>query len=338
LDDTSFELFALEKAAIVKKNSKNKSEVKGSEKSDIFYKRVTKPYIPPTHADTLLDAVNISKAEKGVIDLERLTGLLGKELEEVEKELLESKQIYKDHNGKNVEKDEFLSGNIREKIARFYDENGDLKLSDDVYIKNLQLQSLEDLKNIIPEDIELPHINIPLGANWLEKEILERFFKEELDLGEVKLKYIDKTWLTKGHFEGSIEITTSKEFAAETEIRAINGANYILKMMNNESLEVKTSKTQSDGSLKFYRDPIASQKLQELKIKLEKQLKNFIMNNDEYAEMTKRTYNDIFNSEVIRKYDGSHIKLMGANENITLNPHQNNAVYRFLQKMNTLLA
>ncbi|HEO8742512.1 TPA: Eco57I restriction-modification methylase domain-containing protein, partial [Campylobacter upsaliensis] len=236
LDDTSFELFALEKGAIVKKNSKNKSEVKGSEKSDIFYKRVTKPYVPPTHANTLMDAVNISKAEKGVIDLERLTGLLGKELEEVEKELLESKQIYKDHNGKNIEKDEFLSGNIREKIARFYDENGDLKLSDDAYIKNLQLQSLEDLKNIIPEDIELPHINIPLGANWLEKEILERFFKEELDLGEVKLRYFDKTWLTKGRFEGSIEITTSKEYAADTGIKAINGADYILKMMNNESL------------------------------------------------------------------------------------------------------
>ncbi|EOC5019273.1 Eco57I restriction-modification methylase domain-containing protein [Campylobacter upsaliensis] len=236
LDDTSFELFALEKGAIVKKNSKNKSEVKGSEKSDIFYKRVTKPYVPPTHANTLMDAVNISKAEKGVIDLERLTGLLGKELEEVEKELLESKQIYKDHNGKNIEKDEFLSGNIREKIARFYDENGDLKLSDDAYIKNLQLQSLEDLKNIIPEDIELPHINIPLGANWLEREILERFFKEELDLGEVKLRYFDKTWLTKGRFEGSIEITTSKEYAADTGIKAINGVDYILKMMNNESL------------------------------------------------------------------------------------------------------
>ncbi|EAJ1957238.1 DUF3519 domain-containing protein, partial [Campylobacter upsaliensis] len=338
LDDTSFELFALEKGAIVKKNSKNKSEVKGSEKSDIFYKRVTKPYVPPTHANTLMDAVNISKAEKGVIDLERLTGLLGKELEEVEKELLESKQIYKDHNGKNIEKDEFLSGNIREKIARFYDENGDLKLSDDAYIKNLQLQSLEDLKNIIPEDIELPHINIPLGANWLEREILERFFKEELDLGEVKLRYFDKTWLTNGRFEGSIEITTSKEYAADTGIKAINGADYILKMMNNESLEVKTSRKQNDGTLKFYKDPIASQKLQDLKIKLEKQLKNFIMNNDEYADMTKRTYNDIFNSEVIRKYDGSHIKLMGANENITLNPHQNNAVYRFLQKMNTLLA
>ena len=337
LDDTSFELFALEKKAIVEERG-DKKIVIGSEKSEIFHKRLVKPYEAPTSANNINEALQISKAEYGKIDLVRMSELLSKDMSEVENELLEQKRIYKDHLGGNVEKDEFLSGNVREKIARFYDENGSLNLSSDEKIRAFQMQSLEDLKAIVPDDIELPFINIPLGATWLNKEILREFFAKELEIGEVNFKRAGNRWYLLGKFNGSLEITTSEDYLRDTGIKAINAVDYILKMMNNESLEVKTSKTKADGSIKHYKDPIATQKLQDLKIKLEKQLKNFIMDNEEYAEQTKRVYNDAFNSEVIRKYDGSHIRLMETNEDISLRSHQNNAVYRFLQKSNTLLA
>ncbi|EHA5008476.1 DEAD/DEAH box helicase family protein [Campylobacter upsaliensis] len=337
LDDTSFELFALEKKAIVEERG-DKKIVIGSEKSEIFHKRLVKPYEAPTSANNINEALQISKAEYGKIDLVRMSELLSKDMSEVENELLEQKRIYKDHLGGNVEKDEFLSGNVREKIARFYDENGSLNLSSDEKIRAFQMQSLEDLKAIVPDDIELPFINIPLGATWLNKEILREFFAKELEIGEVNFKRAGNRWYLLGKFNGSLEITTSEDYLRDTGIKAINAVDYILKMMNNESLEVKTSKTKGDGSIKHYKDPIATQKLQDLKIKLEKQLKNFIMDNEEYAEQTKRVYNDVFNSEVIRKYDGSHIRLMETNEDISLRSHQNNAVYRFLQKSNTLLA
>ncbi|EFM2941951.1 DEAD/DEAH box helicase family protein [Campylobacter upsaliensis] len=337
LDDTSFELFALEKKAIVEERG-DKKIVIGSEKSEIFHKRLVKPYEAPTSANNINEALQISKAEYGKIDLVRMSELLSKDMSEVENELLEQKRIYKDHLGGNVEKDEFLSGNVREKIARFYDENGSLNLSSDEKIRAFQMQSLEDLKAIVPDDIELPFINIPLGATWLDKEILREFFAKELEIGEVNFKRAGNRWYLLGKFNGSLEITTSEDYLRDTGIKAINAVDYILKMMNNESLEVKTSKTKGDGSIKHYKDPIATQKLQDLKIRLEKQLKNFIMDNEEYAEQTKRVYNDVFNSEVIRKYDGSHIRLMETNEDISLRSHQNNAVYRFLQKSNTLLA
>ncbi|EMO7808577.1 DEAD/DEAH box helicase family protein [Campylobacter upsaliensis] len=337
LDDTSFELFALEKKAIVEERG-DKKIVIGSEKSEIFHKRLVKPYEAPTSANNINEALQISKAEYGKIDLVRMSELLSKDMSEVENELLEQKRIYKDHLGGNVEKDEFLSGNVREKIARFYDENGSLNLSSDEKIRAFQMQSLEDLKAIVPDDIELPFINIPLGATWLNKEILREFFAKELEIGEVNFKRAGNRWYLLGKFNGSLEITTSEDYLRDTGIKAINAVDYILKMMNNESLEVKTSKIKADGSIKHYKDPIATQKLQDLKIKLEKQLKNFIMDNEEYAEQTKRVYNDVFNSEVIRKYDGSHIRLMETNEDISLRSHQNNAVYRFLQKSNTLLA
>ncbi|WP_270962078.1 Eco57I restriction-modification methylase domain-containing protein [Campylobacter upsaliensis] len=235
LDDTSFELFALEKKAIVEERG-DKKIVIGSEKSEIFHKRLVKPYEAPTSANNINEALQISKAEYGKIDLVRMSELLSKDMSEVENELLEQKRIYKDHLGGNVEKDEFLSGNVREKIARFYDENGSLNLSSDEKIRAFQMQSLEDLKAIVPDDIELPFINIPLGATWLNKEILREFFAKELEIGEVNFKRAGNRWYLLGKFNGSLEITTSEDYLRDTGIKAINAVDYILKMMNNESL------------------------------------------------------------------------------------------------------
>ncbi|EOW2423229.1 PBECR2 nuclease fold domain-containing protein [Campylobacter upsaliensis] len=235
LDDTSFELFALEKKAIVEERG-DKKIVVGSEKSEIFHKRLVKPYEAPTSANNINEALQISKAEYGKIDLVRMSELLSKDMSEVENELLEQKRIYKDHLGGNVEKDEFLSGNVREKIARFYDENGSLNLSSDEKIRAFQMQSLEDLKAIVPDDIELPFINIPLGATWLNKEILREFFAKELEIGEVNFKRAGNRWYLLGKFNGSLEITTSEDYLRDTGIKAINAVDYILKMMNNESL------------------------------------------------------------------------------------------------------
>ncbi|EOB5157762.1 PBECR2 nuclease fold domain-containing protein [Campylobacter upsaliensis] len=235
LDDTSFELFALEKKAIVEERG-DKKIVIGSEKSEIFHKRLVKPYEAPTSANNINEALQISKAEYGKIDLVRMSELLSKDMSEVENELLEQKRIYKDHLGGNVEKDEFLSGNVREKIARFYDENGSLNLSSDEKIRAFQMQSLEDLKAIVPDDIELPFINIPLGATWLDKEILREFFAKELEIGEVNFKRAGNRWYLLGKFNGSLEIITSEDYLRDTGIKAINAVDYILKMMNNESL------------------------------------------------------------------------------------------------------
>ncbi|EAH6026366.1 hypothetical protein EGQ49_07625 [Campylobacter upsaliensis] len=108
--------------------------------------------------------------------------------------------------------------------------------SSDEKIRAFQMQSLEDLKAIVPDDIELPFINIPLGATWLNKEILREFFAKELEIGEVNFKRAGNRWYLLGKFNGSLEITTSEDYLRDTGIKAINAVDYILKMMNNESL------------------------------------------------------------------------------------------------------
>lgn len=256
IDDTSFEIFALQDA-------------KGAKKADIFTKRINYPYKRPMSADSLDEAMQISRNEYGKYDIGRMSDLLNKSKDEVQNELLANKFIYIDSSGKNVPKDEFLSGDVKTKLERFYDENGFLKFSDDENVAKWQRQAFDDLKAVIPKDVELPLINIPLGAAFLDKRILNEFLKDELGLRVDKLDY-NKEFGWEFKFYGNEKpidefvIATSDDFATNTGIRQINALSYLNDMLNNKTLQVKRSVKQQDGSTKIYRDPIASQQLERM--------------------------------------------------------------------------
>ena len=305
LDDTSFEIFALQDA-------------KGAKKADIFTKRINYPYKRPMSADNLNEAMQISRNEYGKYDIGRMSDLLNKSKDEVANELLANKFIYIDSSGKNVPKDEFLSGDVKTKLERFYDENGFLKFSDDENIAKWQRQAFDDLKAVIPKDVELPLINIPLGATFLDKRILNEFLKDELGLRVDKLDY-DKEFGWEFKFYGNEKpidefvIATSDDFATNTGIRQINALSYLNDMLNNKTLQVKRSVKQQDGSTKIFRDPIASQQLERMSRAIEQRFMDFIQNHAEFAPLALRQYNDTFNRWVARKYDGSHLEFIGKN-------------------------
>ena len=305
LDDTSFEIFALQDA-------------KGAKKADIFTKRINYPYKRPMSADNLNEAMQISRNEYGKYDLGRMSDLLNKSKDEVQNELLANKFIYIDSSGKNVPKDEFLSGDVKTKLERFYDENGFLKFSDDENVAKWQRQAFDDLKAVIPKDVELPLINIPLGATFLDKRILNEFLKDELGLRVDKLDY-NKEFGWEFKFYGNEKpidefvIATSDDFATNTGIRQINAISYLNDMLNNRTLQVKRSVKQQDGSTKIYRDPIASQQLERMSRAIEQRFMDFIQNHAEFAPLALRQYNDTFNRWVARKYDGSHLEFIGKN-------------------------
>ena len=305
LDDTSFEIFALQDA-------------KGAKKADIFTKRINYPYKRPMSADNLNEAMQISRNEYGKYDIGRMSDLLNKSKDEVQNELLANKFIYIDSSGKNVPKDEFLSGDVKTKLERFYDENGFLKFSDDENIAKWQRQAFDDLKAVIPKDVELPLINIPLGAAFLDKRILNEFLKDELGLRVDKLDY-NKEFGWEFKFYGNEKpidefvIATSDDFATNTGIRQINALSYLNDMLNNKTLQVKRSVKQQDGSTKIFRDPIASQQLERMSRAIEQRFMDFIQNHAEFAPLALRQYNDTFNRWVARKYDGSHLEFIGKN-------------------------
>ena len=330
IDDTSFEIFALQDA-------------KGGAKADIFTKRINYPYKRPMSADSLDEAMQISRNEYGKYDIGRMSDLLNKSKDEVQNELLANKFLYTDGSGKNVPKDEFLSGDVKTKLERFYDENGFLKFSDDKNVAKWQRQAFEDLKAVIPKDIELPLINIPLGATFLDKRILNEFLKDELGLNVNWLDY-KKEFGWELNFNGSknpldeFVIATSDDFATNTGIRQINALSYLNDMLNNKTLQVKRSVKQQDGSTKIFRDPIATQQLERMSRAIEQRFMDFIQTHAEFAPLALRQYNDTFNRWVARKYDGSHLEFIGKNRDINPRPHQKNGVYRILNEAKTLLA
>ena len=330
IDDTSFEIFALQDA-------------KGGAKADIFTKRINYPYKRPMSADSLDEAMQISRNEYGKYDIGRMSDLLNKSKDEVQNELLANKFLYIDSSGKNVPKDEFLSGDVKTKLERFYDENGFLKFSDDENVAKWQRQAFDDLKAVIPKDVELPLINIPLGATFLDKRILNEFLKDELGLRVDKLDYNKEFgWEFKSYgYEKPIDefiIATSDDFATNTGIRQINALSYLDDMLNNKTLQVKRSVKQQDGSTKIFRDPIATQQLERMSRAIEQRFMDFIQTHAEFAPLALRQYNDTFNRWVARKYDGSHLEFIGKNRDINPRPHQKNGVYRILSEAKTLLA
>lgn len=341
LDDTAFELLALEKG-ILTKEVNGKTKIIGSQKADIFTQRQIYPYKPPISAQNLNDAVTIAKNETGKIDIQRINTLLERgedELQKTQEELLNEKFLFLDSKGKIVEKADFLSGNVKQKLQSFKDEMGETRFSEDENISKFQKIAYESLKEVQPKDIDIADVTIPLGANWIPKQTHEQFL-QELGMREVSLQYEPQIgWLAKGtgHNNNEYIINTSKEFRDATGVKEINALNYIEKMFNNNELLVQRAVTKGETT-HTYKDPIATRALQNAKVRLQKEFKSFIVDREDLLQDTQKRFNDLFNAEVPKTYDGSHLSFIGMNRNIHLRPHQKNAVYRILTSSNTLLA
>lgn len=341
LDDTAFELLALEKG-ILTKEVNGKTKIIGSQKADIFTQRQIYPYKPPISAQNLNDAVTIAKNETGKIDIQRINALLERgedELQKTQEELLNEKFLFLDSKGEIVEKADFLSGNVKQKLQSFKDESGEVRFSEDEKKAKFQKIAYESLKEVQPIDIDIADVTIPLGANWIPKEIHEQFL-QELGMREISLQYEPQIgWLAKGtgHNNNEYIINTSKEFRDATGVKEINALNYIEKMFNNNELLVQRAVTKGETT-HTYKDPIATRALQNAKVRLQKEFKSFIVDREDLLQDTQKRFNDLFNAEVPKTYDGSHLSFIGMNRNIHLRPHQKNAVYRILTSSNTLLA
>lgn len=326
VDEESFEILALQKS--------------DGTKADIFTKRVSYPYSRPLFAKDLSEAAQISFNELNSLDFKRMGDLLGKSEKEIENELLENKFIYKDSAGKNVIKEEFLSGDVKTKLESFF-EDGFIKFSDDKEVAKYQATALNDLKAVIPQDIELPYIKIPLGANWLDKNILASFLKERLGFAVDNLEYTHGAgWNFRGRSATNDEfnIATSDNFRTNTGIGSINALDYVEDMLNNKTLIVQRVQTQKNGNKITFKDPIASQQLEVVKKQITNDFKDFIEASVDFSEKALRQYNDTFNRLVLKKYDGSHLSFIGKNKDINFRPHQSNGAFRIVREKNTLLA
>lgn len=328
IDDSSYNLLA----SLENFDNKTKQYVK----ADIFTKRTIKPHKVVTRVDTADEALTLSISEKAKVDLDYMQQLTNKSKEDLVKDL--RGVVFKIPGSDNEYQtaDEYLSGNIREKlkIAQNYADNNPGEY--EVNVRALQ--------EVLPKDLTPADISVRLGSTWIKPEYYEQFMYELLDTPSylaydrtIGINYSNITgeWQVQGKSQDRYNIKSSVTYGTE---RA--SAYKIIE----DTLNLRTSKVYD-----YEIDPVTGNKVQilnktETAIACQKQEQikqtflDWIWNDQARREDLLKTYNEMFNSNRDREYDGSHLNLEGMNGEIKLRKHQLNAIARILYGGNTLLA
>lgn len=308
------------------------SEGRFVRKADMFTKRTIKAYKEITSVDTANEALIVSLSEKANVDLEYMSKLTNKTKDELIKEL--EGIIYKlpMEDNKYVTADEYLSGNVREK----------LKLAEALVETQPEFKvNVEALKKVVPKDLTATEIGIKLGATWIPTDVIDDFMYELLDTPnqaqwKIKTKFssFNSEWyITNKNYD----YTNVKVYKAYGTGR-INAYEIIEKTLNLKDVKIFDTETDINGNkvrvFNAKETAIAQAKQDQIKQAFE----DWIFNDPERRERLVKLYNDKFNSIRPREYDGSHLTFAGMNPEITLRTHQKNAVAHGLYGRNTLLA
>ncbi|HGA4625849.1 TPA: helicase-related protein [Streptococcus pyogenes] len=355
-------------------------------KGDIFSKRTITKAKTIDHVDTSLEALVLSMSEKGYVDFDYMESLTGKDrptlIEELRGEIYlnirEEQNFYRPlsfnledgdlpfacANGSNsykygyVTKDEYLSGNIRDKIAIVdsylvklrqterelphlgYAEDGKEKELISYEINRLEYQKAE-LTKVLPKELEASEINVRLGATWIPIKDIEKFIFETLKTPgwarwNIKVKFSNLT--SEWNIEGKSKDRGNDLAEMTYGTSRVNAYKLVEDALNLKETKVFDQIVNPDGSKTSVLDKketlLAGQK-QEL---LKEEFKNWIFNDQERRNRLVKLYNERFNSIRNREYDGRNLSFEGMTTEIDLRPHQRNAIARSLYGGNTLLA
>ena len=306
-------------------------------KADMFHKRTIKPHIPITHVDTASEALAVSMSEKARVDLEYMAELTGQSQDALIKEL--EGVIFlnvgsADSQDKTyVTADEYLSGNVREKLV--YAKAAQAALGDGSLDVNVRA-----LEAAIPPDLNAAEISVRLGATWLPEDVIQRFMVELLQPSSyardrIKVHYFDRLgeWSITEKSADRSNIHSFNTYGTQR----VNAYKIIEDSLNLRDVRVFDT-VYEDGAekrvLNKKETAIAQAKQEIIRAKFEE----WIWKDPARRERLCRIYNDRFNSVRPREYDGSHIKFVGMNPEIILRKHQIDAIARILYGGNTLLA
>ena len=300
------------------------SEGRFVRKADMFSKRTIKAYKEITSVDTANEALIVSLSEKASVDLEYMSKLTNKTQEELVKEL--DGIIYKlpMENNKYVTSDEYLSGNIREK----------LKMAEaSVGMHPEFATNIEALKQVMPKDLTANEIGIKLGATWIPTEIIDSFMYELLETPnhaqwnmKVKFSEYNSQWyITSKNYDYS-NVKANKTYGTNR----VNAYEIIEKTLNLKDVKVFDTVTDIDGNKKREFNAKETAIAQAKQDQIKQAFEDWIFNDVERRERLVRLYNDRFNSIRPREYDGSHLNFVGMNPEIKLRTHQQNAIAHIL--------
>ena len=301
-------------------------------KADMFSKRTIKPHREITSVETASEALALSIGEKARVDLPYMAQLTGKPQEEIAAEL--QGVIFRVPNSepaKYVTADEYLSGDVREKLK-----TAEIAAKSDPALS----LNVEALKQVIPKDLSAAEISVRLGTTWIPESDIQQFVMELLTpsshaAGRLRVRYTSYNgdWFieNKSSDFGNVKAESTYGTKRASAYRIIE-----------DTLNLKDTRIfdyiYEDGNKKAVfnqKETMAAQAKQEV---IKQAFQDWIWKDPERRNRLVRYYNDTFNSKRPREYDGRHITFGGISPEITLRPHQVNAIAHILYGGNTLLA
>lgn len=324
-------------------------------KADIFTKRTIRQYVQITHVDTAAEALAVSLAEKAAVDLDYMVELTGKEASEIEQELtgvifrnigdvdpvrldIES---FSPESYSPVTADEFLSGNVRQKLRVIRTISDRLTAVGKTDMAERLAPSIAALEKVQPKDLSASEIDVRLGATWLPAQTVQEFMAELFRMDwyakrRMRVQYMPITgeWNISNKSYDSANVLAYATYGTAR----ISGYKILEDTLNLKDVRIFDTVENAEGKevrvLNKKETILAQQKQQAIK----DAFRDWIWKAPDRRERLTRLYNERFNSTRPREYDGSHLTFPGINPEITLRPHQVNAIARILYGGNTLLA
>ena len=321
-------------------------------KADMFSKRTIRPHVAVTSVDTASEALAVSISEKACVDMGYMAELSGKSPEELESEL--AGVIFRNIEGPEnpdelrgnflslqafslVTADEYLSGNVRRKLrmAKAF-----LETAPDSQ-KEAARRQIEALEAVQPADLGAGEIGVRIGANWVPIDIYQQFMEELLTPGYYARNRIK---ILRSEVTGQWAITDKNSDRGNVKVLTTYGtkrmtAYHILEQtLNQKDVRVFDYIEDENGNKKAVlnkKETAIAQDRQEL---IKQKFSEWIWRDIDRRELLCRVYNETFNGVRPREYDGRHIRFEGMNPEISLRPHQINAIAHVLYGGNTLLA
>ena len=301
-------------------------------KADMFSKRTIRQRSIITSVDTASEALALSLAEKAGVDMGYMSSLTGKNEDELADDLrgvIFRDPMYTGEGIRYLTADEYLSGNVREKLSV-------ARLSPETYADNIQA-----LEKVIPKDLAAGEISVRLGATWIPPEDVEQFMHELFSTPfymrwGMKVCFSEYTgeWSIQGKSKDSYNVKANSTYGTDR----INGYKILEQTLNLKDVRIFDYVEDSYGNRRAVlnkKETAVAQSKQQLIIEA---FSEWIWSDPERRERLVRLYNDKFNSFRPREYNGEHLSFPGMNPEITLRPHQVNAIAHMLYGGNTLLA
>ena len=307
-------------------------------KADLFTKRTIRSHRPAEKVDTAVEALALSIGEKAHVDMDYMGRLTGKDEETLFSELTGVVFLNPAYTGENdghekyLPADEYLSGNVRQKLA----------VAQGKAEQDPQYQiNAEALAQVQPTDLTASEISVRLGATWLDTEYVRRFIFETLGTPRsaqwsIKVHYsgITGEWRIEGKSTDRGNVKAISTYGT----KRINAYEIIEDTLNLKDVRIFDYVYDADGrktAVLNKKETAIAQSKQEL---IKDAFAEWIWKDPDRREAICKTYNILFNSNRPREYDGSHINFSGMNPEITLRKHQVNAIAHILYGGNTLLA